>query len=120
MYSSLCVDVGSITSRQTLPYNLIYWTSYLHYYSVQYPTTQNFSTIGLGQLQYIQMTGDPSEVFELEYQQLSIGTYTGYCDAITTSSFDQANGRINSAYNYTAYATHPSCTSAVTAANLGK
>lgn len=67
------IEVGTITSKQTLAYNLIYWTSFLHYYSVQFPSTQNFSTIGLGQLQYVQMTGDPTEVFELEYQQCSLG-----------------------------------------------
>jgi len=70
--------IGQKAVHQNLAYNLIYWMSFIDFYSVQFPTHTNFTSIGKGQLQYLQMTGYPKQVFDLTYQMVRVTSYMGY------------------------------------------
>ena len=70
--------IGKIATTQNLAFNLLYWMAYLNIYSVDFPMATNFSAIGKGQLQYFQMTGKPSKVFNLNYQAVGFAGAAGY------------------------------------------
>jgi len=69
--------IGSLAKTQNLAYNVLLWTSYVRYYSVDYPSSNNYSEIGSGQLQYFQMSGSPYQIFDLTYQQIGIFSIAG-------------------------------------------
>jgi hypothetical protein len=122
-YNTLQV-IGKIAEYQDLPANLIFWTAFQRYYSVEYPTATNFSSIGFGQLQTLQMTGSPSDMFDLTYQQGTIGSQRGFCNLETASTaagtyFDQANAAMVLAYSHSQYAASSICKSASAASSLG-
>ncbi len=70
--------LGQKAKTGNLAFTVILWSSYVQYYSIEYPGSTNFSALGRGQLQYFQMTGSPSEIFDLEYQTSSILSIHGY------------------------------------------
>lgn len=70
--------VGQMAKTGNLAFTIVLWSSYVEYYSIQFPGSNNFSALGSGQLQYFQMTGSPSQIFDLEYQSSSILSIHGY------------------------------------------
>jgi hypothetical protein len=70
--------VGEIATHQNLAYNLLYWMSFVHYYSVEFPTLTDFSSVGKGQLQFLQLTGNPKKVFDLTYHLVRVTSPKGY------------------------------------------
>lgn len=117
-YQSL-QDIGQTAKQQNLAYNIVYWISFLRYYSVQYPTATNFSDIGYGQLQYIQMTGDPLTTFDLANYQIQFASQSGYCRISNYASYDQANGKILTSYNITSFISDSACSAAAAPEDLG-
>lgn len=57
--------IGKMAIQQNLAYNLLLWMIYLDSYSVEDPHSNNITAIGQGHVQYFQMTGTPSQVFDL-------------------------------------------------------
>jgi hypothetical protein len=111
--------VGAIATTQNLPQNLMFWMSYVQYYSVDFPTATNFSSIGHGQLQYLQMTGDPSQVFDLSYTQGHLMNQNGYCGIDSYASFDQANAMLSADLNYTEFIHTSTCNTIVNPLSFG-
>ena len=70
--------VGQMAKTGNLAFTIVLWSSYVEYYSIQSPGSSNFTALGSGQLQYFQMTGSPSQIFDLEFQSSSILSMYGY------------------------------------------
>ena len=111
---------GEISKFQDLTTNLVIWTGYRRYYSVQATQTLNISDIGFGQLQAIELTGLPSQIFNLYYVQGTIGSSHGYCNVPTsTVGFDQSNNDLLMTYNHANYSSSTICEDASHASTLG-
>lgn len=82
-----------------MAFNLVIWMSYLDYYSVSYPLLENFETIGYGQLQYFQLVGLPSVVFNSKISYGSVSSAVGVCNTSTTTSYDEANALMTLSFN---------------------
>jgi len=91
-------NIGKKAVHQNLAYNLIYWMGFVEYYSVTFPSSSNFTTIGKGQLQSLQMTGYPKQVFDLNYQVVRVTSYKGYCPLIPDVSYNKATGIISATF----------------------
>jgi hypothetical protein len=108
-FNQVLVDLGNQGQNESLPFNLARWSSFIRYYAVQDPTLTNFSSIGYGQLQYIQLAGSPETIFNLEFQQIVFGSASGYCGVTGYTQFDFANARAYTGLNYTNFALSPTC-----------
>eukprot|EP00981_Chlorochromonas_danica_P008198 scaffold2062_cov181-Ochromonas_danica.AAC.2 len=118
-YSSLSQQ-GSIAIHHNLAFNLVMMMSFVQYYSVAYPSTENFSAIGFGQLQSISYTAIPAVVFNLEHSRSNTASVHGFCNITGYSSYDQANSIITTAYGDASdYLTSSICMSAMNAGNAG-
>ena len=118
-YNAL-VHVASEAVHVNLAENLIFWIVFVKYYSVEFPEATDFSGIGYGQLQYLQMTGSPAVIFELEHSFSKISSVSGACAITPFTTYDQANHVLASTYtNYDAFINHTSCTNAVYPPNFG-
>jgi hypothetical protein len=111
--------IGDGSVNHTLSYNLILWSSFIRYYSVQYPTSSNYSAIGYGQLQYMQMTGLPSVIFNTNQHQTIFSTSAGLCDVVGFTQFDLANGYLYSTINYTVFMEQSKCYFAANPLTMG-
>eukprot|EP00981_Chlorochromonas_danica_P004840 scaffold967_cov173-Ochromonas_danica.AAC.51 len=109
VYNKALAYLGSIAVSQNLPFNLLLWISFIRYYSVDYPTSQNFSSIGFGQLQYLQMTGAAQQIYNLANQITSSGSYRGGCPVYALTEFDMANAVISTYLDYDAYMNESTC-----------
>lgn len=107
-YSSLD-HIGEVSRNHSLAYNLVLWSSWIRYYSTADPLTSNFTSQGLGQLQYMQMTGQPAVIFNANRHQAIISSQHGLCGVMGFTSYDIANARVTTEVNYTYYATQPLC-----------
>lgn len=101
--------VGSVSPNQNLAVNLIIWMAYLKRYSPAHPTMTDFSTIGYGQLQQMQLTGSATVIFDAQFYIGALADENGRCDIIPTTSFDPANGFMVQTYNASEYDLVPSC-----------
>jgi hypothetical protein len=107
-YQSLAT-MAADSRNHSLAYNLMLWGSWIQYYSTDTPNSLNFSSQGLGQLQYFQMTGQPSVIFNAQRQQAVISSGLGICSATGYTSYDSADARITTSLNYTSYSLDPLC-----------
>eukprot|EP01031_Cornospumella_fuschlensis_P026086 gene26086-31499_t len=118
-YSNL-EAVNDLSANFNLGFNLILWTTYLQYYSVQDPTARNFSQVGHGQLQTFGLTGDSTVVFELDHYRGAVGSAVGVCALVGFTSYDQSNGDISLTYeNATNFIQDPVCFAALRPENAG-
>jgi TRAP-type C4-dicarboxylate transport system permease small subunit len=108
-FNTVLIDLGKDGRADSLPYNLARWSSFIRYYSLDDPSLTNFTSTGYGQLQYLQLTGDPQTIFNLAYQQMVMGSTKGYCTETGYSQYDQANGLIYATLNYTHFISSPVC-----------
>lgn len=69
--------MGQTAKTKNLGYNIMLWISFVEYYSVEYPTLTNFSSIGSGQLQYFELAGNPYQVFDLSFHTMGILSTAG-------------------------------------------
>ena len=119
-FKSALDDIGRISMHQDLSENLLYWMSFIQYFSVEYPTSTDFNSIGYGQLQSLQMTGNPQNVFQLTYVKGSVVGASGACPLFSYSNFDQANSQLQNTYfNYSQFIANPICSAAVIPASVG-
>lgn len=95
-------EAGEKAKTQNLALNLIFWMNYIDFYFVADPTLQNFTSTGRGQLQYLDMMGDPNQVFDLSYIQGHVMSRAGYCPETSYASFDMANVDISASLNFSA------------------
>eukprot|EP01034_Spumella_vulgaris_P021988 gene21988-28075_t len=94
--------------------------SFVQYYSVSDPSATDFAQIGYGQLQSIELTGNPQNVFDLAYISGTVGSISGTCTLSDYSTFDQANAQLTSVYqNYTEFIEDPVCFAAVFPQSFG-
>lgn len=112
-------NLGNDALHDNLPYNLARWSSFVRYYSDEDPGLTNFTTIGYGQLQYMQLTGNPQDIFNLEFQQLVMGSQDGYCPVTGFTEYDYANGEVFSSVNYTQFMSNLVCYSTAIPNSLG-
>lgn len=101
--------IGEVSVNHSLAYNLVLWASWIRYYSTADPTTTNFTSQGLGQLQYMQMTGQPAVIFNANRHQAVVSSQYGLCGVVGYTSFDMANARVMTEVNYTYYSAQPLC-----------
>lgn len=71
-------SVGKRARSRNLAHNLLLWTNFLSYYSLELPSTQNISALSQGKLQSFQMTGQPKQVFDLRFQIVTAASKFGY------------------------------------------
>lgn len=113
-------EIGRVSMHQDLSENLLFWMSFIQYYSVEYPSSTDFNAIGYGQLQSFQMTGNPQNVFQLDYVKGSIVGASGACPLFSYSSFDQANSHLVNTYsNYSQFLDNSICSDAVIPDSVG-
>eukprot|EP01033_Poteriospumella_lacustris_P007220 gene7220-5196_t len=101
--------IGEVSVNHSLAYNLVLWTSWIRYYSTADPSMVNFTSQGLGQLQYLQMTGEPAVIFNANRHQAVISSQYGLCGVVGYTSYDMANARVMTEVNYTYYSAQPLC-----------
>lgn len=112
-------EIGRVSMHQDLSENLLFWMSYIQYYDVENPSA-NFNDVGYGQLQSFQMTGNPQNVFQLDYIKGSVVGASGSCPLFSYSTFDQANSQLQNTYvNYTQFINDPICSAAVIPDSVG-
>lgn len=112
--------IGEISLQQNLPENLLFWMSFIQYYSVANPQTKDFAAVGYGQLQSIELTGNPENVFDLEYITSSVSGINGKCPIPSVANFDQANSELTTVYsNYTRFIADPLCSDALNPKSFG-
>ncbi|RYH13877.1 hypothetical protein EON65_34630, partial [archaeon] len=102
-------QVGSFGVASNLAVNLIVWMAYIRYYSVEYPHLTTFESIGYGQLQSVELTGDPSVVFRAQFYVAAISDRQGLCNITTGAQYDQANAKLSLTYAASAYDANPNC-----------
>ncbi len=83
---------GEKSKINNLAINLVLWMTYVRFYSTEYPLNIDFSNIGRGNLQYAQLTGDPTVVFNTKYSGLALGSSHGICEIPALVNYDEANG----------------------------
>lgn len=92
---------GEVAATQNLALNLIYWMNYIDFYYVADPSLQNYTATGRGQLQYLDMMGDPNQVFDQSYIQAHVMSRSGFCTVTSYATFDQANVDLTTQLNFT-------------------
>mmetsp|Transcript_12931 Transcript_12931/g.13968 ORF Transcript_12931/g.13968 Transcript_12931/m.13968 type:complete len:954 (+) Transcript_12931:39-2900(+) len=97
-YGSLS-HYGQMAKSNNLAMNLVLWMTYVRFYSTEFPLLTDFTKVGRGNLQYIQLTGDPSVVFNTRYSGLALGTPQGICEIPSMVSYDEANGEFQATMN---------------------
>jgi hypothetical protein len=118
-YSDLAM-VGNMARKNNLATNLLYWMTYNQYYDIQQPSVSNFSSVGYGQLQSLQLTGNPSFVFNLFHNYQRIASEMGPCTLGSYTLYDQANHCFTSYYdNYTEFTLDTKCIAAVEPLKFG-
>lgn len=118
-YYTALQGMGRLAEVHNLPYNLLLWATFVRYYSVDYPDTYNYTSVGFGQLQYLQMTGDAQQIYQLSTQVVTIGSYRGSCPQHAHTTFDRANALIETELDYNTYANNPLCADALPTEQFG-
>eukprot|EP01031_Cornospumella_fuschlensis_P042177 gene42177-51502_t len=118
-FEAALLSMGAKANVQNLPYNLLVWISFIKFYSVEYPTATNFTSIGTGQLQYIQMTGNAKDTFDLANQIVTIGSPRGVCPMHAATEFDKANALIKTTLNFFEYTNDTLCGDALPPSQYG-
>jgi hypothetical protein len=85
-------NVGTLGQTQDLATNLIYWMNY--YLSI---------TLGDVSSMSFQLSGSPSQVFDLDYFHAAVGSVTGTCQAPAIASYDVSSAELSLQYNYSVY-----------------
>lgn len=111
--------IGQVMRGQDLALNMIYWIGYVKYYSVQYPTATNFSDIGYGNLQYLQLTGDALQIFDLSYLQARMASVSGTCHVASFTAYDRSDGLLMLHMNSTEFVHDDICMDTVLPQNIG-
>jgi hypothetical protein len=68
---------GELAQSRNLAYNLLLWTNFVAYYSLEYPSIQNFSALSQGKLQSFELTGKPKQVFDMRFQKFTMASKFG-------------------------------------------
>jgi hypothetical protein len=111
--------VADETQHLNLAENLIWWTTYVDYYSIDHPNVNDFKAIGFGNLQYLQLTGNPSVVFNLPDHFARFSSRDGVCPMSSFTNYDEANHLLSTSFsNYNQFMNSSKCTSAVYPRNL--
>jgi hypothetical protein len=113
VYNSSLHYYGELSSRQNLGLNVVLWVSFVRYYSTADPLTSNFSTTGRGNLQYMELTGDPAVVFKSRFTGFAMSSLSGFCDLPAAVDFDQANAVFQASLSSDSYSSDPICKSIV-------
>eukprot|EP01034_Spumella_vulgaris_P038066 gene38066-46973_t len=112
-FQSGLTRVGDQSRHENVAYSLLYWMTYIDYYYVLDPTISNFHDVGYGQLQYIQLTGDPSVVFNMPTSQVTLSNQNATCDLRSEAAYDQANAMITTSYDAAEFLQHTNCSNVV-------
>jgi hypothetical protein len=113
VYNSSLHYYGELSSRQNLGLNVVLWMSFVRYYSTANPLTTNFSSTGRGNLQYMELTGDPEVIFKSRFTGLAMSSVSGFCDLPAAVAFDQANAVFQASLSSDTYSSDPLCKSVV-------
>jgi hypothetical protein len=118
-YTNLAM-VGVTAKENNLPTNLVYWMTYTQYYYLADPQLTNFTGVGYGQLQTLQLTADPSVVFNLLNTVARFSSVSGVCPIESYTTYDESNHNFNSLYsNYSAFVQSALCREAVNPFTFG-
>lgn len=112
------VVIGNKAKSENLIYTLLQWMSFVKYYYVEDPSLVDFRSVGYGQLQAMELTGNPSVVFDLPYTQVTISSTHGICPLVADAVYDQANAKLSASYNTSEFASMPSCFAAIVPSKL--
>jgi hypothetical protein len=102
-------DISVVAEQQNLPFNLLLWISFIRYYSVDFPDTTNFTSIGFGNLQYLQLTGDAQTIYTMHNHIVTVGSAMGVCPVHALTEFDTANAAIRTNLDFTVYSNDSTC-----------
>ena len=91
-FQSELEQLGQLASRNSLSQNLLIWSNWISFYSVQYPNTRDYQSIGFGNLQSFQMSSDAKYIFNSFAGGQYFGTKYGTCAEFDLTSYDLANG----------------------------
>lgn len=98
-YTSLNSFATNESVRLSLAENLIFWMTYVEYYSIENPLTTNLSAVGYGQLQTFELLGTPAVVFDLDHIVGRVASVSGVCSVLSYSNYDQANHIMTNTFN---------------------
>jgi hypothetical protein len=107
-YYSDLLYYGSVAKQHNIAYNLLLWMGFTRFYSVQFPTHRG-TGLPKGNLQYIQLTGDPAVIFNGRYSSLALGSPAGLCEISTMTIYDEANGLFRSMINEKIFMNQTKC-----------
>jgi hypothetical protein len=109
VYNNTLHYYGELSSRQNLGLNVVLWVSLVRYYSTADPFTSNFTSAGRGHLQYMELTGDPSVVFDSHFTGIAMSSSFGFCDLPVTVDFNPANAVFKASLSSDSYSSNPIC-----------
>jgi hypothetical protein len=113
VYNSTLHYYGEVSSKQNLGLNVVLWMSLIRFYSTADPFTSNFTSAGRGHLQYMELTGDPSVVFNSHFTGIAMSFSSGFCDLPAAVDFDPANAVFKASLSSDSYSSNPNCKSIV-------
>lgn len=112
-YRQSMEEVANISSHQNLGLNLVLWMSYMRYYSIDHPSMTDFTSLGTGQLQYLELTGNPAVVFNAPSITASLISKHGICDIESLASFDPANSMFSVTFNIDEFKNSATCAGSI-------
>jgi hypothetical protein len=112
-YSKL-VKFGTHAAHLNLAENLVFWMTFIEYYSLNYPTSTNSTLLSNSQVQSFSLTGQPGVVFNVDHLEGRVSSYSGICPVSSLASYDRANHVMSTAWsNYSLFAENSVCTDAI-------
>jgi hypothetical protein len=108
-YHDYLIYFGEKAKKQNLAYNILLWMGFTRFYSTDYPGISDFSGLARGNLQYMQLTGDPIVIFNGRYTGLALGSHAGLCAIPSMTMYDEANGLFRSMINENVFMNETKC-----------
>jgi hypothetical protein len=99
---------GERAKHHNLAYNILLWMGFTRFYSVEFPDHRG-SGLPRGNLQYLQLTGDPCVIFNGRFSSLALGSPAGLCEIPTMTVYDKANGLFRSMINEKVFINQTKC-----------
>jgi hypothetical protein len=109
VYHNYLIYFGQKAKKENLSYNILLWMGFTRFYSTEYPGISDFTGFARGNLQYMQLTGDPVVIFNARYSGLALGSHAGLCAIPSMTVYDEANGLFRSMINENVFMNETKC-----------
>lgn len=111
--------LANTAGTRTGAHNLILWMSFIRFYSTTTSVQSEVHALGDGNVQYFQLTGHPSIVFNKEFVFADLSGAAGHCNILGDAFFDEANSLLIQDYQFEEFNADPVCSSALNPVNVG-